>query len=441
MAGPDEEFRLSDPQAAMWHWSSFFAACNPHDAKFHVVRLMTISNRGGVEKLAHALTSSIASCDSLGIRFRKRPGQVVQVFGLPRSHDETLDLRFLETAGADVDGAILRLVTERFDLENGPLARALLGYLGEDKLLLAFVAHHLVVDGLSVELVVTRAHALYRSTERALRPPPVSYRTLLQKPMDMRRTERNGKYWAALMRDSGRDLLLCPEREAVTRYSEGRERFELSETLASKIHSLSMALRASLFHVCLGVWLRFLLAQTPGTTITVGTPTTGRYSPDSQGAVGQFAEIIFLRVDLTGSTTLEDVVRRCRQATAEAFDHLPLPFAAVVGTLEEWGYTPPFPANRFYDTWFSLGRLSELRSSAESHTGDYGWFLPESIYDLQCPDEAGIWQHDNVTLDLVAGPRSLAGMIEGNRELFPNLAGITAEFVSFASAEVHRFGD
>ncbi|MGV9777600.1 condensation domain-containing protein [Streptosporangium sp. NPDC003464] len=108
--------------------------------------------------------------------------------------------------GTGVDAAVREEILRPFDLERGPLARFTLFETGPGRHLLVFVAHHLVFDGQSKDILVRDLAAFYNGE----RPPPLP-------AIDHGRAERDRvaallpaakEFWKPRWRDPGETVLL-----------------------------------------------------------------------------------------------------------------------------------------------------------------------------------------------------------------------------------------
>ncbi|AWS41458.1 condensation domain-containing protein [Streptosporangium sp. 'caverna'] len=105
-----------------------------------------------------------------------------------------------------VHAAVREEILREFDLEKGPLARFTLFEAGPERHLLLFVAHHLVFDGQSKDILVRDLAALYNGEP----PPPLP-------AVDHGRAERDRvasmlpaarEFWKPRWRDPGETLVL-----------------------------------------------------------------------------------------------------------------------------------------------------------------------------------------------------------------------------------------
>ncbi|MFI7053546.1 condensation domain-containing protein [Streptosporangium canum] len=126
------------------------------------------------------------------------PGAEIPVRRAPGSPDGE--------GAAGVDAAVREEILRAFDLEHGPLARFALFETGPGRHLLVFVAHHLIFDGQSKDILVRDLAAFYNGE----RPSPLP-------EIDHGRSERDRvaamlpaakEFWAPRWRDPGETVLL-----------------------------------------------------------------------------------------------------------------------------------------------------------------------------------------------------------------------------------------
>ena len=97
--------------------------------------------------------------------------------------------------------------------------------------------------------------------------------------------------------------------------------------------------------------------------IVVGTPYANRDLPEVDGLVGAFVNTLALRLDMSGDPTFCELLRRAKEATAQAFKHGAAPFARVVeavGSMRSAAFTPLYQASFLHGAL--LGGTSESSS-------------------------------------------------------------------------------
>jgi amino acid adenylation domain-containing protein/FkbM family methyltransferase len=270
-----------------------------------------------------------------------RPLQVVSPQG--RLPLEQLDLRGRPDPEAEAHRLADELVAQPFDLEQGPLVRALLLRLADRDHVLQLVFHHIVCDGWSHVIVFQELSALYRAYARGEPPelaePTVQYpdyarwqRSQLDGPAleekIARWRERLGDIPAAL------DLPTDRPRPPIPSYRGATRRTRLTTATAAAIRSFSRAQGATPFSTLLAVFDVLLFRYSGQETIVVGSTVAGRDRPELEGGVGLFASTVVLRSDLSGEPTFRELLGRVRDVVLDAIAHQDAPFERLVAELQ-----------------------------------------------------------------------------------------------------------
>src|SRR3954462_11451636 len=170
-------YPVSFAQRRLW----FLEQLTPGEPTFHMPYAMWLEGQlggGGLQRAMGALVArhpvlrtSIVAVDGV-------PEQVVadsatvSIEQLPLPDAATLD-------AAEARRRATRIATERagqpFDLARGPLLRAVLIEAGPDRWLLSLVMHHVISDGLSMQILIGELSAFYRAEVTGMLPtlPPL----------------------------------------------------------------------------------------------------------------------------------------------------------------------------------------------------------------------------------------------------------------------------
>ena len=257
-----------------------------------------------------------------------------------------------------------------FDLETGPLARAvLLTGAGEPRLLFAF--HHIVADFWSLGIVARELGALYDG-ELSLPPVKAGFGEHVRRERERLaspRGERLWEHWSERLRDApDLDLPADHPRPPVPFHRGGSVTFRLDSELAEGLRALARRQGATLF-ATLFAGFQALLARTAGQRdFVVGSPSAGRSSADLAGTVGYFVRLLALRADLSGLPSSEELVDRARRTVREALANQALPFSLLAERLRPVrvpGRSPLFQAMLV----FHQNRSRSGRSGEEGFPG------------------------------------------------------------------------
>ena len=257
---------------------------------------------------------------------------------------EVVDLTTLGTNGrAAAEKIAARDALRPFDLGRGPLLRVTLAVLGPQEHVLVVTMHHIVSDGLSMEIFTRELVDLYGSERQArparLAPLPIQYADFAA--WQRRELGAGGRlarqlaYWRDKLAgvETYLELPAARPREGV-RPDRGRRQSRVlgAERLAS-LRRLARLEGTTLFVVVLSALQVAISDLTGRREFLVGVPFAGRNRTELEGLIGFLLNLVPLRADLQGDPTLREILRRTQQTTLEAQENQDAPFEAIVEEL------------------------------------------------------------------------------------------------------------
>ena len=152
-----------------------------------------------------------------------------------------------------------------------------------------------------------------------------------------------------------------------------------------------------------------LLARYTGETdLCIGSPIAQRPRVESEDLIGFFLNILALRTDLSGDSSFQEILRRVRATTLEAFEHQDAPFERIVEELRpsrQVSHHPLFqvafvlqpPGNSLP----ALSRLKITSPAAQTRTSkfDLTLFFEETAGGLSATLEYATDQFDAATIE------------------------------------------
>ncbi|MFM8322963.1 MAG: amino acid adenylation domain-containing protein [Chloroflexota bacterium] len=416
---PHDPLYLSFAQESLW----FLDLMNPGNATFNISDAIRLRGPLDTVALQRALNRLVARHEALRTRFENLDGQPRPVIAERLEIDLPLvDLSRLEqdkrTAEALRLGAEATL--EPFDLQRGPLLRALLARLGPDDHILIVMTHHIISDGWSIAIFFKELSALYagmlRGGEHGLPPLPVQfadYALWQRRYLQGERREAALGYWRKTLKDAAPlQFPLDHPRSALRSFRGARLPVRFPAEFTARLLAFGRAADSTLFMVLLAALQATLARYTGQTDITVGTAIANRHQPELDGLIGMFINTLVLRSDLDGNPTFRELLGRVRENTLGAYAHQALPFELIVQALH-----PQRAANRhpFTDVMLFLqnvppprlelpGGAAEFIELEQRTTGfDFAFDLTETPEGLQ-----GFCEYDTELFD----ERTLARLIE-----------------------------
>ena len=232
-------------------------------------------------------------------------------------------------------------VRRPFDLEQGPLLRAVLFSLSATAHLLVVTISQLAFDGWSMRVFSRELGALYPAFAAAKPSPlpglPVQWadfvhwqRNLLEGPsLDHERT-----YWRQQLAQPYAGLRLPVDHArnmAAPRATQ--EPWNLDAGLTQRLNALAQEEGASHFAALLAAMDAWLHRLTGQEDLMVFASTFARGRVETRGLIGLFANVLPIRTNLAGNPTFREIVRRVRDESMEALAHQSLPFESIMQTL------------------------------------------------------------------------------------------------------------
>jgi lichenysin synthetase B len=236
-----------------------------------------------------------------------------------------------------------------FDLATAPLWRAELRRT-EQHLRLRLDLHHLIVDGFSLQILLTDLAALYAG--QSVAEPAVRYRDYaawLAGPAGAARAERHRAHWQRVFATppARADLPLPAPRPPLRELAGEVLQFDLGRDRARALRELAGSQDTTLFAVLAAAHGIVLARLTQSADVVLGTPASGRTAPGLHRTVGMLANTVCLRTTADPALAFADYLRRVADAAEEAFAHQDFPFAdvlAMAAPSRDYSRTPLFDA-------------------------------------------------------------------------------------------------
>ena len=315
----------------------------PNDPVFNVFQVLRLTGPLDEAVLERSFAEVVRRHETLRTTFTTTQGLPVQVVETPGSFVlHRMDL----SAAPDPEAEARRLAREEarrpFALRSGPLFRAKLLTLAPESRVLLLAMHHIVCDDWSIGILVREVAALHRAFQDGL-PSPLPELTVQYADFAAWQREwlsggildEELGYWKARL--AGLPVLELPTdrpRPPVQSHHGAVLPFELPADLSAALRRAGLAEEATLFMTILAGFAAALHRITAQDDLIVGSPVAGRTRTETEPLIGFFVNILPLRIDLSGSPTWRELLRRVRAAALEAYDHQDVPFEKLVEALQ-----------------------------------------------------------------------------------------------------------
>ena len=389
--------------------------------------------------LARGLAEIVRRHEILRTRFAAGPDQPVQIVmpaGAGAAALPVVDLRALPVGAREDELARLAREEARrpFDLGGGgPLLRALLARLAGEEWICLLTQHAIAADRASAGALLKELAAVYGGLLAGAPPlpePPLQYG-------DFAVWQRRWLAGEALAGDliwwwehltGAPTVLELPTdrpRPAAASGLGGRERVEIPAELRRGLERLGRREDATLQMTMLAGFAALLARAAGQTELLVGSPVAGRPRRELDGAIGPFANVLPLRVDLAGEPTFRQLLVRVREETLAALAHRELPFECLIEALAP---EPDLDRTPLFQVAVTL-REAPPEPRAPGLT-------------LRPVELVAAAPRLDLSLELSPEGEGLAGWIEYRRDLFDaaTVRGLAADFAALLAAAAEPDG-
>jgi amino acid adenylation domain-containing protein len=350
---------LSLMQQRLW----FMENLQPGTATYHLPSAHRLSGPLDEQAFEHAFAEMVSRQPVLRTVIAVEEGEPVQrvLPEVPVRLFPAHDLSQMPAAEREawLQRRLAALATQPFDLTGGPLFRTQMFRLGPQEHLLFFVAHHIVWDGGSSELLSREMAALYAALAQGRPAPeaalPLSYgdfaawqRDWVQGP----ELAAQLAYWKQALQGGLEPLELPTDRArpAVQTGQAGRLRIDLSPADAQGVRELGQRAEASPSTVLLALFAALVQRMTGRQDLVIGMPVHGRHQPGLDAVMGFLANTLPLRLKVDPQASLLQLVAHTRDAVQAAGQHADVPFEHLVRELDVQRDASRFP---IYQVLFS----------------------------------------------------------------------------------------
>jgi len=276
--------------------------------------------------LQEAVTWLLARHEVLRLSFPGRGGVPER-----RRHDAAdvaLEVETLQAAPAGLAAELRAFAAAPFDLEHAPLMRLGHFVLPDGEAVLCMVAHHIVIDAVSLHLLFYDLKAAYDHLSRHGEPPDLPPPHTAERPAP---TSVSLAFWQQHV--AGFDaagMRLDGAADAVPGFEAGMAERFLSSAAVRAVGALRDTCRATDAIVLLAAYYVLLYRHGTAEDMVVGAMVNTRRGP---GSVGYHVSTLPLRLRLEPQMSLARVVARTKELMLAGLEHADVPFEMVAAQL------------------------------------------------------------------------------------------------------------
>ncbi|WP_142332242.1 condensation domain-containing protein, partial [Bacillus pseudomycoides] len=270
-----------------------------------------------------------------------------------------------------------------FDLETDLPFRVLLVKVEPTRYFFMWDFHHIVSDGISVNILIQEFIQLYQGKELpSLRIQYKDFAEWQQTAEYKNRIKAGEEYWLDCFKSDVPVLELPTDfpRPPVQSFFGETLEFEMDSKLYQKLKSISAAEGSTLYMILLSAYTILLSKYTGQEDIVVGSPVAGREHSDLEDVVGMFINTLPLRNEPKGVLSVREFIANVRSGVLKAFEHADYPLEELIEKLN-------IPRNLSRQPLFNTMMVMQNMKIDEIHipglnVAPYSWRRRNAKYDL-----------------------------------------------------------
>ncbi|ORX82118.1 acetyl-CoA synthetase-like protein, partial [Basidiobolus meristosporus CBS 931.73] len=253
------------------------------------------------------------------------------------------DLQDSPEAESRLEQLTTKEASNPFDLANGPLIRALMVQLDKNEHVFMVTQHHIISDGWSSSIFNRELSTLYSAycNGKPNPLPPLTiqypdYAAWQKQWLSGDRLETHTTYWKTVMANAPVLLSLPTDRPRPPQQSFAGDSvsIHLDLHLTRELKQLCQKVGVTLYMAILTAWSCVLSRMSGQDDIIIGSPSANRNHREIESLIGFFVNTLALRIDLSGSATMRQLLERVRKTSLDAQNHQDLPFEQVVDIVQ-----------------------------------------------------------------------------------------------------------
>ncbi|TVX93691.1 non-ribosomal peptide synthetase [Paenibacillus agilis] len=311
-----------------------------------------------ITRLKQALQHVIDRHESLRTSFQMIDDEVEYIV-----HESiALDVPVLALTETDKMQAVFDTFVKPFDLGTGSLFRACLYKQSDTKHYLLTDIHHIVCDGISMNIFIHDLFELYKGeTLPTLTKQFKQYAHTAAHYLSPSQIEQANQYWTDTFKEEipVLHLPIDNERPPIQSHQGDYLLFDIDSELAVKVRETTARYGCTMNMMMLAAYFVLLHKYTGEEDIIIGSAMSERVSDEYSDVIGMFVNTVPIRVRLDGAQPFARHLNVVMEEMLQAMDYQQYPLEQII---EQVGVQRDVSRNPLFDTMFIFNQDDERGS-------------------------------------------------------------------------------
>ncbi|MCI4166597.1 non-ribosomal peptide synthetase [Bacillus spizizenii] len=385
---------------------------------YNMTGAMSVEGAIDLDRLTAAFQKLIERHEVLRTSFELYEGEPAQ-----RIHPSVeFTIEQIQAREEEVEDRVLDFI-KSFDLTKPPLMRVGLIELTPEKHVLLVDMHHIISDGVSMNILMKDLNQFYEGNEPD--PLPIQYKDYAvwqQTETQRQNIKKQEAYWLNHFHDEipVLDMPTDYERPAIRNYEGESFEFLIPTELKQRLSQMEEATGTTLYMILMAAYMILLSKYSGQEDIVVGTPVAGRSHMDVESVVGMFVNTLVIRNHPAGRKTFEDYLNEVKENMLHAYQNQDYPLEELIQHVH---LPKDSSRNPLFDTMFVLQNLDQAELTLDSLR-----FTPYKLHHTVAKFD--------LTLSIQTGQDKHHGLFEYSKKLFKKsrIEALSKDYLHILSA-------
>jgi amino acid adenylation domain-containing protein len=228
--------------------------------------------------------------------------------------------------------ALEEYINKAFDLEKDPLLRVALFHPNKGHSYLVFATHHIIMDGWSLEILITEFVNKYRAGEEHNKPHDYQLKFQFKDyaiwhQRELKSTyQKNLDFWNSYLSGYDWDNNISFDKEPVTEKHSGANYHFLYESVNTpELNAFVREHHISLHTLLAGVFNMLVYKMYGNDDFCLGTVNSGRTHAELHNQLGMFVKTLPLRTRINSEHTILEILHQAHQNLLQIDEHQDIP--------------------------------------------------------------------------------------------------------------------
>lgn len=356
-------YQVSDGQRRIWMLSQF----EESSVVYNMYSSINLEGAYKLDRLSQAIKTCIRRHEILRtVYLLDEFGELKQKVIPNDEHDfelQFLDFRKASNSDNGVNEHIKKDMSKSFNLAEGPLLRATLYQIEDEKYVFYYNMHHIIGDSWSLDILEKEVFRYYKAylkdekiTVSELKIQYKDYAAWQLKQLENDSLKAQKEYWIEQLKGElpKIDLTNTNQRPKI-KTSKGKTlTCYLSPQMINTLKDFCDENGGSLFMGVLALWKIALSRYLPSNDLIIGTPVSCRNHKDLEDQIGFYLNTLVLRNTIDSNQSFKTLYNQIKTTTLEAYKNQQYPFDRLVEDLE---LKQDLSRNAVFDIMFTLQRI------------------------------------------------------------------------------------